>query len=141
MDFVHLRNRRLAFYALDLFLLLGELRMIEPKFPFRQFFDFRFGVNASRFFNFPYPAAARFLRSARSLCFRQPSTFRDPLCSLQPPVTKSPGGRKVFLDAQLMIGNHVAILFINECICTNCPGVAAMPDLMHSLISSEGNAP
>jgi hypothetical protein len=35
--------------------LLGELRMIEPKFPFRQFFDFRFGVNASRFFNLPHP--------------------------------------------------------------------------------------
>jgi hypothetical protein len=29
--------------------------MIEPKFPFRQFFDFRFGVNASHFFNFPHP--------------------------------------------------------------------------------------
>jgi hypothetical protein len=29
--------------------------MIEPKFPFRQFFDFRFGVNASRFFNLPHP--------------------------------------------------------------------------------------
>ena len=27
--------------------------MIEPKFPFRQFFDFRFGVNASRFFISP----------------------------------------------------------------------------------------
>jgi hypothetical protein len=24
-------------------------------FPFRQFFDFRFGVNASRFFNLPHP--------------------------------------------------------------------------------------
>ena len=45
--------RRLAFYAWDLNPLLGELRMIEPKFPFRQFFDFRFGVNASRFFNLP----------------------------------------------------------------------------------------
>jgi hypothetical protein len=30
---------RLAFSALDLIPLLGELRMIEPKFPFRQFFD------------------------------------------------------------------------------------------------------
>jgi hypothetical protein len=29
--------------------------MIEPKFPFRQFFDFRFGVNAIRFFNLPHP--------------------------------------------------------------------------------------
>ena len=29
--------------------------MIEPKLPFRQFFDFRFGVNASRFFNLPHP--------------------------------------------------------------------------------------
>jgi hypothetical protein len=29
--------------------------MIEPKFPFRQFFNFRFGVNASRFFNLPHP--------------------------------------------------------------------------------------
>jgi hypothetical protein len=27
--------------------------MIESKFPFRQFFDFRFDVNASRFFNLP----------------------------------------------------------------------------------------
>jgi hypothetical protein len=32
---------------------LGELRMIEPKFPFRQFFDFRFSVNASRFLTSP----------------------------------------------------------------------------------------
>ena len=47
--------RRLAFSALDLIPLLGEFRMIEPKFPFRQFFDFRFGVNASRFFNLPHP--------------------------------------------------------------------------------------
>jgi hypothetical protein len=31
----------------------GELRMIEPEFPFRQFFDFRFGVDASHFFNSP----------------------------------------------------------------------------------------
>jgi hypothetical protein len=46
------RNRRLAFSALDL-ILLGEFRMIEPKFPLRQFFDFRFGVNAGRFFNLP----------------------------------------------------------------------------------------
>jgi hypothetical protein len=29
--------------------------MIEPEFSFRQFFDFRFGVNASRFFNLPHP--------------------------------------------------------------------------------------
>jgi hypothetical protein len=29
--------------------------MIEPKFPFRQFFDFRFGVKAIRFFNLPHP--------------------------------------------------------------------------------------
>jgi hypothetical protein len=29
--------------------------MIEPKFRFRQFFDFRLGVNASRFFNLPHP--------------------------------------------------------------------------------------
>jgi hypothetical protein len=35
----------------------GELRMIEPKFPFRQFFDFRFGVNASRFFHLPHPTS------------------------------------------------------------------------------------
>ena len=27
----------------------------SPKFPFRLFFDFRFGVNASHFFNFPHP--------------------------------------------------------------------------------------
>ena len=35
---------------------LGKLRMIEPKFPFWQFFDFRFGVDASRFFNLPHPS-------------------------------------------------------------------------------------
>jgi hypothetical protein len=29
--------------------------MIEPKFPFRQYFDFRFGVTAIRFFNLPHP--------------------------------------------------------------------------------------
>jgi hypothetical protein len=29
--------------------------MIEPKFPFRQFCDFRFCVNAIRFFNLPHP--------------------------------------------------------------------------------------
>jgi hypothetical protein len=31
----------------------GELRMIESKFPFRQFFDFRLGIDGSHFFNFP----------------------------------------------------------------------------------------
>jgi hypothetical protein len=50
----YLRNRRLAFSALDLTALLCELQVIEPKFPFRQFFDFRFGVNASRF-DLPHP--------------------------------------------------------------------------------------
>jgi hypothetical protein len=29
--------------------------VIEPKFSFRQFFDFRFGVKAIRFFNLPHP--------------------------------------------------------------------------------------
>jgi hypothetical protein len=43
--------------------------MIEPKFPFRQFFDFRFGVNAIRFFNlpYPYPNAAQPARSSLSV--------------------------------------------------------------------------
>jgi hypothetical protein len=61
----YLRNRRLAFYALDLITLLGEFRMIEPKFPFRQFFDFRFGVNASRFFNLPHPSKRCAIRVVR----------------------------------------------------------------------------
>jgi hypothetical protein len=33
----------------------GEFRIIEPKFPVRQFLDFRFGVNASHFFHLPHP--------------------------------------------------------------------------------------
>jgi hypothetical protein len=40
--------------------------MIEPKSPFRQFVDFRFGVNASRFFNLPHPIQTlRNLRNPR----------------------------------------------------------------------------
>jgi hypothetical protein len=34
---------------------MGELRMIKRSFRFRQFFDFRFSVSASRFFNLPHP--------------------------------------------------------------------------------------
>ena len=41
--------------------------MIEPKLPFRQFFDFRFGINASRFFNLPHP-------------IQTPHNLRDPRC-------------------------------------------------------------
>jgi hypothetical protein len=41
--------------------------MIEPEFPFRQYFDFRFGVDASRFFNLPHP-----IQTQRNL--------RDPRC-------------------------------------------------------------
>ena len=38
---------------------LGELGFVEPEFTFGQFFDFRFGVNAGRFFNLPYPVQAQ----------------------------------------------------------------------------------
>jgi hypothetical protein len=59
----------MVFIRVIRFLALGELRMIEPKFPFRQFFDFRFSVSASRFFNLPhpYPNAAQPTQSALSV--------------------------------------------------------------------------
>ena len=41
--------------------------MIEPKFPFRQFFDFRFFVNAGRIFNLPHPIQTQY-------------NLRDPRC-------------------------------------------------------------
>jgi hypothetical protein len=41
--------------VLNLILLLGELGLVEAKLMLGQFFDFRFVVNASRFFHLPHP--------------------------------------------------------------------------------------
>jgi hypothetical protein len=42
--------------------------MIEPKFPFRQFFDFRFGIRRRRPLHLPHPIQTlRNLRNSRSL--------------------------------------------------------------------------
>src|SRR4029077_14680666 len=44
-----------GFHSASVVFWLGKLRMIEPKFPFRQFFDFCFCSNAILCFNLPHP--------------------------------------------------------------------------------------
>jgi hypothetical protein len=61
--------------------------MIEPKFPFRQFFDFRFGVNAIHLLQSPppYPNAAPPARSALSVSQLAAPIERARFCRLASP--------------------------------------------------------
>jgi hypothetical protein len=79
--------------------------MTEPEFPFRQFFDFRFGVDASHFFNLPTPIQPGGLcRMAGKCAFSEVNA--DGQVGLQP-------GRFVFCLFLDVIPQLVVVLLLN----------------------------
>jgi hypothetical protein len=52
------RDGCLAVPASGIIALPGKFRFVEAHLTLGQFFDFRFGVNARRFFNLPHPLQA-----------------------------------------------------------------------------------